>query len=570
MGQGAHAMTRKLALALCLSLVAFTLAANGNEESVDWGMMTRIRDEGFGNSKVMQTLQQLTDVLGPRLTGSPNMKQANEWTRKQLEDWGLVNAHLESWGPFGRGWSFSRAAVHMTQPAAAPLLAYPKAWTPGTDAAVKAKVVKAKLESDADLEKWKGKLQGAIVMLGEPRELKPPDKVAFTRRDEKDLDELSLFQIPAPRGGQERRPEQPATPEEFRRRQRFTRALREFLIAEKAVATIEGGRGDAGILFVGGGGSREKDQNPGVTALVLAAEHFNRIARLIDVSKKEVELEIDVRAQFHDDDPLAYNTVAEIPGTDKKGEVVMLGAHLDSWHTGTGATDNAAGSAVAMEAVRMLEALDVKPRRTIRIALWSGEEQGLLGSRNYVKQHFGSRPDPTPEQREMPSFLRRDQGPLTLKPEHAKLSAYFNLDNGTGKVRGVYLQQNAAARPIFEAWLKPFEDLGAKTFTMRNTGGTDHLSFDAVGLPGFQFIQDEGDYSTRTHHTNWDVYDRMQREDMMQASVIMAAFVYNAATRPEMFPRKPLPKDAQPVPAAPASATKAAPAKGERATGTRP
>jgi Zn-dependent M28 family amino/carboxypeptidase len=224
-----------------------------------------------------------------------------------------------------------------------------------------------------------------------------------------------------------------------------------------------------------------------------------------------------------------------------------------------------------MEAVRILKALDVKPRRTIRIGLWTGEEQGLLGSRAYVKEHFGARPDPKPEERELPSSMRRDQGPLTLKPEHAKLSAYFNLDNGTGKVRGVYLQQNAAARPIFEAWLKPFEDLGAKTLTMRNTGGTDHLAFDGVGLPGFQFIQDEGDYQTRTHHTNWDVYDRMQREDMLQASVIMAGFVYNAAMRPEMFPRKPLPKDTQPAPVAPAvGASKAAPAKGERATGTRP
>lgn len=558
-------MKTKLALALCLSLMAPGLAANANEENVDWQMLTRIRDEGFTNSKVMQTLSQLTDVLGPRLTGSPDLKQANEWTRKQLEEWGLVNAHLESWGPFGRGWSFSRASVHMIQPAAVPLLAYPKAWTPGTDGPVRAKVVKAKLEAEADLEQWKGKLQGAIVMLGEPRELKPPDKVAFTRRDEKALEDLALFQIPGPRP--QGPPGQPATPQDFQRRQRFQRTLREFLSAEKAVATLEASRGDAGIVFVGGGGSRQKDQNPGPLGLVMAAEHFNRIARLIDL-KKDVELEIDVRAQFHDDDLMAYNTVAEIPGTDKKGEVVMLGAHLDSWHTGTGATDNAAGSAVTMEAVRILKALDVKPRRTIRIALWTGEEQGLLGSRAYVKEHFASRPDPKPEERELPSFLRRDTGPLTLKPEHAKLSAYFNLDNGTGKVRGVYLQQNAAARPIFEAWLKPFEDLGAKTLTMRNTGGTDHLAFDGVGLPGFQFIQDEGDYSTRTHHTNWDVYDRMQREDMMQSSVIMAAFVYNAAMRPEMFPRKPLPKDASPAPAAPAvGGGKAAPAKAEKATG---
>lgn len=556
-------MKIKLALALCLSLVTLGLAAN-NEESVDWQMMTRIRDEGFTNSKVMQTLSQLTDVLGPRLTGSPGMKLANEWTRKQLEDWGLVNAHLESWGPFGRGWSYSRASVHMTQPAAAPLLAYPKAWTPGTDGPVKAKVVKAKLEAEADLEPWKGKLQGAIVMLGEPRELRPPDKLAFTRRDEKGLEELALFQIPGSRP--QTPPGQPANRQDAQRRQRFQRALREFLTAERALATLEASRGDAGILFVGGGGSREKDQNPGPLGLVMSAEHFNRIARLIEL-KKDVELELDVRAQFHDDDLMAYNTVAEIPGTDKKGEVVMLGAHLDSWHTGTGATDNAAGSAVTMEAVRILKALDVKPRRTIRIALWSGEEQGLLGSRNYVKQHFASRPDPSPEERDLPSALRRNTGPLTLKPEHAKLSAYFNLDNGTGKIRGAYLQQNAAARPIFEAWLRPFEDLGAKTLTMRNTGGTDHLAFDGVGLPGFQFIQDEGDYSTRTHHTNWDVYDRMQRDDMMQSSVIMAAFVYNAAMRPEMFPRKPLPKDASPAPAvAPAAAAKAAPAKGGRAT----
>ena len=286
----------------------------------------------------------------------------------------------------------------------------------------------------------------------------------------------------------------------------------------------------------------------GPTALVLAQEHFNRIARLL-ASGKEVELELDVRARFHDDDEMAYNTIAEIPGSDRKAEVVMLGAHLDSWHAGTGATDNAAGSAVAMEALRILKALDVRPRRTIRIGLWTGEEQGLLGSRAYVKQHFAARPDPSPEEREIPSSLRRDTGPLTLKPDHARLSVYFNLDNGTGKVRGVYLENNAAAMPIFEAWLEPFEDLGARTLTMRRMtgGGTDHQPFDSVGLPGFQFIQDEGDYSSRTHHTNWDVYDRIQREDMMQASVVMAAFAYNAAMRAEMFPRKPLPKDASPT-----------------------
>lgn len=548
-------MKRTITFALPLTLLAAGVASGGEE--VDWGMMTRIRDEGFANSKVMQTLQQLTDVIGPRLTGSPGMKQANDWTRQQLAEWGLVNAALEPWGPFGRGWSFDRAAVHMIEPAGGPLLAYPKAWTPGTEGAVRGKVVKAKLESEADFEPLKGKLAGAIVLLGEARDLKPPDKLAFTRHDEQGLAELALFPIPGPRPSAP--PGQPQNREGFLRRQRFSRALREFLTAEKALATVEAGRGDAGIVFVGGGGSRQKDENPGPPALVLASEHFNRVARLLALDKP-VELELDVRARFHDDDPMGYNTVAEIPGTDKRAELVMLGAHLDSWHAGTGATDNAAGSAVAMEAVRILKALDVKPRRTIRIALWTGEEQGLLGSRAYVRQHFAARPDPRPEERELPSFLRRDQGPLTVKPDHARLSAYFNLDNGTGKVRGVYLQQNAAARPIFEAWLAPFADLGATTLTMRNTGGTDHLSFDGVGLPGFQFIQDEADYSTRTHHTNWDTYDRMQREDMMQASVIMAAFVYNAAMRAEMFPRKPLPRDAAPA-AAPAGASSGAGAR---------
>ncbi len=302
------------------------------------------------------------------------------------------------------------------------------------------------------------------------------------------------------------------------------------------------------MIRIGGGGSREKGEEPGPLALVMAAEHFNRISRLMD-KKIDVELEIDVKARFHDDDPNAYNTIAEIPGTDpvKKNEIVMVGAHLDSWHPGTGATDNAAGSAVAMEVMRILK--DMKPKRTIRIGLWSGEEQGLLGSAAYVREHFGSRPTPPPDARGLPSFMRPPAGPITLKPDHAKFSSYFNLDNGTGKVRGVWAQQNAAAMPILEAWIKPFADLGVTTVSVRNTGGTDHLSFDAVGLPGFQMIQDEADYDTRTHHTNLDTYDRIQREDMMQASAVMASLVYHAANRDELFPRKPLPKDTIPAPA---------------------
>jgi carboxypeptidase Q len=535
-----------------MALVAALLgaAAPGRAESVDYEKVTLIREEGFQGSKVMETLAQLTDVLGPRLTGSPAAKKANEWTRDQLAAWGLVNAHLESFGPFGRGWSLERVSVHAIAPFTGPLIALPKAWTPGTEGPVRGKVVKAKLESEADLEKNKGKLAGMIVLLADGRELKGPDKALFRRYSEQELHDLSLFELAERRGA---RAAPPVDREAARKRFRFQKTLREFLVQEKALASLEPSERDGGVLLVAGGGSREKGGNPGVPALVMAAEHYNRLSRLLE-RKIEVELEIDVKARFHDDDEMAYNTIAEIPGTDKQPEVVMLGAHLDSWHSGTGATDNAAGSAVAMEAVRILKALDVKPKRTIRIALWTGEEQGLLGSRAYVKEHFASRPDPSdPEEKDLPSFLRRaPTGPLTLKPEHAKLSAYFNFDNGTGKIRGVYTQGNVAAGPIFEDWLRPFADLGATTITNRNTGGTDHQSFDGVGLPGFQFIQDEADYETRTHHTNMDVYDRLQKEDLMQASAIMASFVYNAAMRAERFPRKPPPRPrAEPPPPAP-------------------
>ncbi len=532
-------------MALVASLVA--VAAASRAESVDYGAVTLIRDEGFNGSKVMETLAQLTDVLGPRLTGSPGAKKANEWTREQLATWGLVNAHLESFGPFGRGWSLERVSVHAIAPFTAPLIALPKAWTPGTEGPVRGKVVKAKLESEADLEKHKGKLAGMIVLLADGRELKGPDKPLFRRYSEQELHDLALFELAERRGALA----SPAVDREAaRKRFRFQKTLREFLLEEKALASVEPSDRDAGVVWVAGGGSREKGVDPGVPALVMAAEHYNRLSRLLD-RKMEVELEIDVKARFHDDDEMAYNTIAEIPGTDKQPEVVMLGAHLDSWHGGTGATDNAAGSAVAMEAVRILKALDVKPKRTIRIALWTGEEQGLLGSRAYVKEHFASRPEPTdPEEKALPNYLRRaPPGPLTIKPEHAKLSAYFNFDNGTGKIRGIYTQGNVAAGPVFEAWLKPFVDLGATTITNRNTGGTDHQSFDGVGLPGFQFIQDEADYSTRTHHTNMDVYDRLQKEDLMQASIIMASFVYDAAMREERFPRKPPPRPrAEPTP----------------------
>jgi Zn-dependent M28 family amino/carboxypeptidase len=324
----------------------------------------------------------------------------------------------------------------------------------------------------------------------------------------------------------------------------FISDLNKFMADEKVLAVIDHGRGTAGggTVFVQSGGSWKTGETATVPALTMAIEQWDRIARLLK-QKKDVELELNVANSFYDDDRMQYNTVAEIPGTDKKDEVVMLGAHLDSWHAGTGATDNGAGTIVMMEAMRILKVLDVKPRRTIRIALWSGEEEGLLGSQNYVQQHFGSRPAmDEPVMKGMPTLMRREAGPVTVKPEQAKVAAYFNVDNGTGKIRGVYLQENAGVQPVFEAWMRPFKDLGMNTLTMRNTGGTDHLSFDAVGIPGFQFIQDPIEYETRTHHSNMDVYDRLQPDDLKQAAVIVADFVYNAATRDEMLPRKPIEK----------------------------
>ena len=533
--------TASFAVLLSLALVPVVPA----EERVDLDMVTRIRQEGFRNSKVMDTASSLMDKIGARLTGSPNMKRANEWTRKQLEEWGLANAHLESWGPFGRGWSYEVSTVRMVSPDVAELLALPEAWSPGTEGVLRAHAVKVKLTEKDDLEKQKGKLAGKIVMLGDAREVKTQDKALAERYDEKTLADLSRYEIPGIRPYM--RAGQPFTREDLIKRREFQRALNKFLVEEKVAAVIEAGALDGGTFRVQGVNNGHRKNAPATpTTLVMAIEQWERVARLLD-KKEDVELEVTVKTHMTDE-PTASNTIAEIPGTDKKGEVVMVGAHMDSWHGGTGATDNGAGVVATMEAVRILKALGVKPRRTIRIALWSGEEQGLLGSRGYVSQHFASRPEPkeSEQQDDLPSFLRRPTGPLTVKPEHAKLSAYFNLDNGTGKIRGVYSQENAAAVPIFEAWIQPLKDLGVTMVTMRNTSGTDHLSFDAVGLPGFQFVQDEVEYETRTHHTNMDVYERLQREDLMQASVVIATFVYQAAMRDGMMPRKPMPKDEPP------------------------
>jgi carboxypeptidase Q len=502
---------------------------------VDLEMVTRIRQEGFRNSRVMETMSELTDRIGPRLTGSPSMKKANEWTRDQLTAFGLVNAHLEKFGPFGRGWSYDSATLRMISPAVAQLYAIPKAWSVGTSGPVRAGVIKVKIEKKEDFEQYRGKLAGMIVFNGDQHDAKPSQDPLFTRLTDQRLTEIAAYQVPGERSSY--------SPEAIARRFGFQRELNKFLEEEKVVALIDCSRSDNAI-FVAGGGAYKPGDPAGVPSVVLAHDQYGRIQRLLD-RQVPVEVELDLKTRFYDDDPDAYNTIAELPGTDKKDQVVMAGAHLDSWHGGTGATDNAAGVAVVMEAVRILKALGVKPRRTIRVGLWAGEEQGLLGSRAYVQEHLASAPEPTdPKEKELPTYVRRPTGPLTLKPEQAKLSGYFNIDNGTGKLRGIFLQENAAVRPIFEAWLEPFRDLGFNTISMRNTGGTDHQAFDGVGVPGFQFIQDPIEYQTRTHHSNLDVYERIQREDLMQASVVLASFLYHAAMRDQMLPRKPVPDPA--------------------------
>ena len=518
---------------LVLGLVLPPFVA-GAGEPVDLDMVTRIRDEGLHRSEVMETVRQLTDVIGPRLTGSPQMKRANEWTRDKLAEWGLENAGLHAYA-FGRGWSFTRASVQMIAPEEVPLIALPKAWAPGIKKAVRGQVMRVDIEDEDDFEEYRGKLAGKILFMSEPREIEPPESPIFKRFSEEQLTELTVFEIPGERREDFRK--------RFMKRWKFSKQLNEFLVEEKALATFDISSRDSGIVRVGRGGSYEVGESTGVPALVMATEQYNRIVRLLE-DDGEVELEIQVKARFHDEDTQAYNTVAEIPGTDKRDELVMVGAHLDSWHAGTGATDNAAGCAAIMEAVRILTALEIKPRRTIRIALWSGEEQGRQGSRAYVAEHFASRPEPEdPEQQKLPPSLREQKGPLSFHPEFDSLSVYFNLDNGSGKIRGIYGEENAGVRPIFEAWLEPFHDLGADTVTLRRTRGTDHQSFGRVGLPGFQFIQDGLDYRSRTHHSNMDVYDHLQRDDLIQASVVMASFLYHAAMREEMLPRKPLPKD---------------------------
>jgi len=580
-------------------------AADTSRERTIEEAVARIRDEGLNRSQAMATLAWLTDVIGPRLTGSPQLKQANEWTRDRMISWGLTNARLEGFY-FGRGWSLKRFSAQVVEPYCFPVVAWPKAWCGGLDWPVVAEVVHLTNTTDADLEKLRGTLAGKIIMIGPPRDVQPRFEPLATRLQDSNL--LALANAaPRPPSPTRRGPDQPPSarrgapaptnapalappprrdvpaptnaaaintptnpppPRALRNigpNERFAFAARE----KAAVILTCSPMGDGGTIFVGPATPAPDGTNtPGRFSpfsrspystntpapppqLVLAVEDYNRLARLIERGVTP-RMAVDLAVAFHDQDLNAYNTVAEIPGAKRPREIVMLGGHLDSWHVGTGATDDAIGVAAAMEAVRILQALKLQPDRTIRVGLWAGEEQGLLGSRAYVQAHFGyytnltnppvarSPRDASQQPRATASTNQASTRKLVRLRDYEHFSAYFNLDNGAGRIRGVYLQGNEAVRPLFRDWLSPFRDLGAETLSARNTGGTDHLSFDAIGLPGFQFIQDPLDYGTRTHHANMDTLERVPAEDLKQAATLMAVFAYRAAMLEDKLPRKPL------------------------------
>ncbi|MFN7998338.1 MAG: M20/M25/M40 family metallo-hydrolase [Bryobacteraceae bacterium] len=517
----------------------------------DLSVISRIKTEAYDRSKVMDHLSYLTDVYGPRLTASPEFKQAADWAMGRLRDYGVTNVHLEPWGPFGRSWSVRQWAVELIEPRYALLNAAPLAWTAGTSGAITGELIETPMKRTMDPKKgreeweaykkeWAGKLRGKFVMLRDPKVPAEQTKPQFRRYTDAELAEIAS----APRhvAKNYKKLDELKWPEEQEDFDEFFASLPEptfdemffryielqteknrFFAQEGVLGlVIRDDRAHEGMAFAEQAGSHKAADPLAPPTFVITAEQYNRIARIME-KKVPARIRVSLKAEASEADVNADNIVGEIPGGKKKDEVIMIGAHFDSWHAGTGATDNGAGSAVMIEVMRILKTLNLSMDRTVRIALWSGEEQGLFGSEAYVKQHFS------------------DPKTMKLLPEHAKLSGYFNLDNGSGKIRGVYLQGNDAMRPLFETWLGPFHDEGAATIAIKDTGGTDHLSFDAVGLPGFQFIQDPLDYGTITHHSSMDTYDHAIPSDLMEASAIIASIVYEAANLPEMLPRKELP-----------------------------
>jgi carboxypeptidase Q len=520
--------------------------AQPERETLDLAMYGKIREEATQHSHVMEYASALMDGIGPRLTGSENLKKANEWTKDQLRAMGCSDAHLEDWGEFGMGWKQLNTWARMTSPDTAVFIVQAAPWSPATKGTVSGSAVWVDIKTEKDFDRYKGKLAGRIVLFGDMRDVKPVDKALFTRDEQADLDRIQGYPI--------RLNQNENSFQAYLKSLEIREKAGKFLASEGALAVLTASRdgrnngGSGGTIFDDTGAGfgwliYEREHADPLPVAVTAIENYGRVYRLLKADVP-VTIELNVDTQFTGDHEHGFDTIAEIPGTDAKlkDELVMVGGHLDSWASAEGATDNGAGTVVAMEVMRILNALHVKPRRTIRVGLWTGEEQGEFGSYNYVKQHFGFIPRSTaPDQLHVTEFDRDPAGPIELKPDYQKISAYFNLDNGGGKIRGVYLQGNGAVGPIFKQWIDPLRDVGVSTLSLRATGGTDHEAFDAIGIPGFQFLQDPLDYGSRTHHSNMDTYERLQPEDLAQAAMVEAIFVYNAAMREQMLPRKPFP-----------------------------
>ena len=513
---------------LCLS-VSTALVAQASDV-----MLAAIKDEGLRRSEAMEMVSWLSDVYGPRLTGTPAIEDAGGWAMERLRRLGVENVRTERFA-FGKGWTLERFHAHMVEPQVMPLIGYPRSWSSSTDGVVTAEVVRVAIRSAADIERYRGTLGGKIVLPQPVRDVHMLERELTLRMSDELLEEAARLPVPpveAPR----RRSEGPSLADQ----------VRAFYLEEGVVALLDRGsdatlvaggpggsnldwptqRVDGGTVFVGRGGPRDDEAGNVVPSATIAVEHYNRMLRILE-KDVPVRVEINIQTRFHDEvRPNAFNILGEIPGTDLAHEVVMLGAHFDSTHASTGATDNASGTAAMMEAMRILLAVDARPRRTIRIALWGAEEQGLLGSREYVKRHLA------------------DPETMTLEPGHEAVAAYYNIDNGAGRIRGIWLQENHAIGPIFSEWITGLRDLGVTTVGPRSTRGTDHVSFDAVGIPGFQFMQDRLEYNSRTHHSNMDFVDRVQRDDLVQMSTVAAVFAYETAMRDERLPRKVLPRAA--------------------------
>jgi hypothetical protein len=540
-------MKRSTIAVAVLAGLSLTLGAQTPAERVDTEAIQKIREQGLKRSQVMDHLFYLTDVYGPRLSGSPGIEQAGDWTVQTLQSWGLRNVRKERFS-FGRGWSLVNFHATMIEPQTAVLIGHPKAWTPSTDGTVTADVIRPQIANAADAEKYRGKLRYKIVLTQPARAVRMLDDRVVLRMNDKDIEEA--LSLPPPRGGGAGRGGGRGGAEAGRggrggRGGADPFNVNDFYKAEGVIALFDRGgnsdmsaggsdltwqtqRTDGGTVFVQSqaGGGRNADPAAGLPQVMLAVEHYNRMVRLLD-RNIPVRVELNVKTQFHEEvQPNAFNVIGELPGTDLANEIVLIGGHFDSWQAGTGATDNATGCAAMMEVLRIFNDAGLRPRRTIRIALWGAEEQGLLGSRDYANRYLGT------------VQTKEEKSVVVPGPEHDRHSVYFNIDNGTGKIRGIWLQQNEAVRPIFAEWIKPLKDLGVEILGPRSVASTDHTNIDRLGVPGFQFVQERYEYNSRTHHSNMDVYDRVQVEDMKQMATVAAVFAWQAANRNEKLPRK--------------------------------